>query len=121
MKIREELFDHPDWWQTRWPIEDLNETEEEFNARVKYLNSIEPNPSITAGDYFSETKLDFESIDEFRARKREFYLSFDSDVDEKSQDGYYRNEDNIKKDMLGSQLPFDRAWYKDFLNRNAAQ
>jgi hypothetical protein len=121
MKIREELFDHPDWWQTRWPIEDLNETQDEFSARVDYLTSIEPNPLVTAGNYFSDSQLEFESIDEFRARKRELYLSTDSDVDEKAQDGYYRNEENIKKDMLGSQLPFNKVWYKDFLNRTSAQ
>lgn len=118
MNIREELFDHPDWWQTKWPIEDLNETDEEFFARVKYLRSIEPNSSITNNEYYVEQQLDFESIDEYRARRREFFLSIDMDVDEKNQDGYYLDDENIKNDMLGSQINFNKEWYKNYIDKN---
>ncbi len=40
MKIREELFDHPDWWKSQ-KLRDLNETNDEFQARLDYLHSIE--------------------------------------------------------------------------------
>lgn len=116
--IREEIFEHPDWWQTKFPISDLNETAEEFNNRVAYLNYIEPNPIAISEDYYSESQLDYENIDEYRARRRDFFLSIDMDVDEKAQDGYYLDDENIRKDMLGSQISFDKAWYKNYLDKN---
>ena len=121
MKIREELFDHHDWWQAKFPIKDLDETPEEFEARVAYLKCIEPNPRAVEEGFFESKKFDYETIDEFRARIREFYLSIDMGVDEKGQDDYYRDEENIKKDMLGSQLSFNKEWYEDYLNRTSAQ
>ena len=121
MKIREELFNHPDWWKSK-KLMDLNETSEEFQARMEYLRSIDPNPKAiaetTIGD---EEKLDFESIDEYRARLRNDYLLVDMDVNEKHQDGFYLEDENIKNDMLGSQLPFDKVWYQNYLNKNSAQ
>lgn len=121
MKIREELFEHPDWWKSQ-KLKDLNETNDEFIARMEYLQSIEPNSKAieetTIGD---DIRMDYETIDEFRARIRNFYLLVDMDCDEKIQDGYYEEEENIKKDMLGSQLPFDREWYQEYLNKNSAQ
>ena len=117
MEIREELFDHPDWWKSH-QIFDLNETVEEFHIRLKYLRSIEPNPKAleetAIGD---EIRMDYETIDEFRARVRGFYLSIDLGVNEKYQDDYYSEDENIKKDMLGSELPFDKNWYGNYLNR----
>ena len=117
MEIREELFDHPDWWKSH-QIFDLNETAEEFHIRLNYLRSIEPNPKAleetAMGD---EIRMDYETIDEFRARVRGFYLSIDLGVNEKYQDDYYSEDENIKKDMLGSELPFDKNWYGNYLNK----
>ena len=121
MNIREELFDHHNWWKSEL-LTDLNETLEEFRARMDYLYSITPNPKAIAETTIGDTeKLEYESIDEYRARIRNDYLLIDMDVDEKFQDGYYEDEENIKKDMLGSQLPFDKNWYLDYLNRNSKQ
>jgi hypothetical protein len=121
MKIRKELFEHPDWWKLR-RIFDLNETLEELHIRVNYLRSIEPNSKAmeetSIGD---EIKLDYETIDEFRARVRDFYLSIDMGVNEKIQDGYYLNEENIKKDMLKGFIPFDKEWYQEYLDRTNRQ
>lgn len=121
MKIREELFDHPDWWKSQ-KLTDLNETNDEFHERIDYLHSIVPNPKAiaetTIGD---DEKLDYESIDEYRARIRNDFLLVDMDCDEKIQDGYYEQDENFKNDMLGCQLPFDKKWYLDYLNRNSSQ
>lgn len=121
MKMREEIFDHPDWWQTNFPISDLNETNEEFNTRIAYLRYIEPNPKAVDEGFFETTKFEYETIDEYRARLRKYYLSIDMNVDEKCQDGYYLDEENIKNDMLGSQLPFDKAWYQKYIDRTSKQ
>lgn len=98
MKIREELFDHPDWWKTNYRINDLNETNEEFHNRIDYLRTIEPNPiaisETTIGD---EEKLSYESVDEFRARLRNDYLLVDMGCNEEIQDGFYLYDENIKK------------------------
>lgn len=121
MKIREELLGHPDWWKSEM-LTDLNETIDEFQTRLDYLHSIQPNPKAiaetTIGD---DEKLDYESIDEYRARIRNDYLLTDMDVDEKAQDGYYFDEENIKKDMLKGLIPFDKEWYGKYLNRNSSQ
>lgn len=121
MKIREELFDHPDWWKSII-LSDLNETIEEFHNRLEYLRSIEPNPiavsETTIGD---DEKLDYESLDEYRARIRNDYMLVDMDCDEKAQDGYYFEDENIKNDMLGSQLPFDKIWYKYYIDKTGSQ
>lgn len=121
MKIREELFEHPDWQKTNIAISDLNETDKEFKNRVAYLNYIEPNPNAIKENFYEREKFDYETTDEYRARRRAFYLSIDMDVDEKCQDGYYIDEENIKKDMLGSQLAFDKNWYQNYLNRTSKQ
>lgn len=42
-------------------------------------------------------------------------------VDEKAQDGYYLDEENIKNDMLGAQISFNKEWYKDYLNKTSSQ
>lgn len=121
MKIREELLVHPEWWKSQRLI-DLNKTSDEFHARMEYLRSIEPNPNTiaetTIGD---DERLDYESIDEYRARMRNDYLLVDMDCDEKVQDGYYEQDENIKNDILGYQLPFDKKWYLDYLNKNSSQ
>lgn len=121
MKIRNEIFNHSDWWQTKFPIVDLNETPEEFKNRVAYLKYIEPNTKAMQDAYYEKDKLDYETIDEYRARRRQFFLSIDLGVDEKAQDGYYLDEENIKNDMLGSQISFDKNWYKDYLNKTSSQ
>ncbi len=121
MKVREEIFNHPDWWQTNFPITDLNETIEEFEIRVAYLRYIEPNPSAIEQGYYEREKLEYETIDEYRARIREYYLSIDMDVNEKFQDGYYLDDENIKNDMLGAELPFDKKWYQNYLNKISKQ
>lgn len=121
MGIREEILDHPDWWQTRFPIKDLNETIEEFKNRVAYLNYIEPNSKAFIENYFDEDQLDYENIDEYRARRRHYFLSIDMDVDEKVQDGYYLEDENIKNDMLGAQISFNKEWYNGYLNKTSSQ
>lgn len=116
MKIREEIFEHPDWWKTNFPIYELNETEEEFQLRIDYLNYIEPNENtIKKGGFYSESQLEDETIDEYRARIIMFYKSIDMGVNEKYQDDYYQNEENIKKDMLKGELDFNRQWYENYL------
>jgi hypothetical protein len=121
MKIREELFSHPDWWKTRQLI-DLNETKEEFQHRLEYLRYIEPNPSaVKETGIGDEEQLDYETIDEYRARLRNDYMLVDMDVNEKFQDGYYIDEENVKKDMLGSELPFNKEWYQNYLDRTSSQ
>ena len=121
MKIREELFDHPDWWKKR-KLVDLNETNEEFQLRLNYLNYIEPNPSaLKEKGIGDEEKLDYETIDEYRARMRNDYMLVDMDCNEKFQDGYYIDEENVKKDMLGSELPFNKEWYLNYLNKTESQ
>lgn len=121
MKLREELFSHPDWWKSII-LYDLNETMEEFHSRLDYLRSIEPNPKAVAETTIGEDeKLDYETIDEYRARIRNDYLLVDMDVNEKYQDGFYLEDHNIKNDILGSQLPFDKVWYQDYLNKTSAQ
>lgn len=118
MKIREELFDLPDWWQTKFAITDLNESKEEFENRIKYLKSIEPNPQAVEEGFFEEEQFDHETIDEYRARIRQFNLSIDLGINEKHQDGYYLDDENIKKDMLVSELPFNKEWYNNYLNKS---
>lgn len=118
MKIREELFDHPDWWQTKFAITDLNETNEEFEFRVKYLILIETNLQAVEEGFFEEEQFDYETIDEYRARIRQFNLSIDLGVNEKHQDGYYLVDESIKKDMLGSELPFNKDWYSNYLKKS---
>jgi len=121
MKIREELLNHPNWWKSQ-KITDLNETVDEFHERMDYLGSIEPNPKAIAETTIGhDKKLDYESIDEYRARIRNDYLLVDMDTDEKYQDGYYEESENVRKDMLGSQLPFDKKWYIDYLKKNSSQ
>ncbi|MES2568119.1 MAG: hypothetical protein V4565_14685 [Bacteroidota bacterium] len=121
MEIREELFSHPDWWKTR-QLMDLNETREEFHNRVNYLRWIEPNPlAIKETGIGDDEKLDYETIDEYRARIRNDYMLVDTDCNEKSQDGYYMDEENVKKDMLGAELPFNKEWYLNYLNKTESQ
>lgn len=120
MKIREEIFEHPNWWQTNSPIRDLNETSEEFRARVAYLRYIEPNPRAVEEGFFEETQFDYETLDEYRARIREYYMSIDLGADEKCQDGYYLDPENVKKDMLGGELEFDTDWYTNHVNSTQA-
>lgn len=80
MKIREEIFNHPDWWKSQ-KLRDLSETNDEFHARFDYLQSIEPNPKAVAETTIGDDeKLDFESIDEYRARIRNDYLLVDMDL-----------------------------------------
>lgn len=118
MKIRDEIFEHPDWWNTNFPIDELNETEEEFNLRVAYLNHIEPNSyAMSSGDFYAQYQLDYETLDEYRARMIEYYRFIDMGVDEKFQDGYYRDERNIKKDMLQGKLDFNKEWYENYLKK----
>lgn len=122
MKIREELFDHPDWWKTSHPIKNLNETIEEFGLRRNYLRSIEPNSkALEETSFGDEIKLDYETVDEFRARVRGFYLSIDMGVNEKIQDGYYLDEENIKNDMLKGFISFDKEWFENYLNKTSTQ
>ena len=118
MKIREEIFNHRNWWQTKFAISDLNETKDEFMARVAYLNYIEPNQRAMHENYYENEQLDYETIDEYRARIIHYYKSIDMGVNEKVQDDYYRDEENIKKDMLGAELQFDKDWYANYLKKN---
>lgn len=73
MKIRDEIFNHPDWWQTKFPITDFNETHEEFKNRVAYLNYIEPNTKAMQDAYYEEAKLDYETIDEYHYEDDTFF------------------------------------------------
>lgn len=107
MKIRDEIFAHSDWWQTNFPINELNETDEEFDTRVAYLRYIEPNPMAVREGFFDSNKFEYETIDEYRARLREYYLSIDLGVNEKVQDGYYLDIENINKEILTGLLYYN--------------
>lgn len=77
---------------------------------------------ISHRDFWDRNKkiLD-ETEDEFQERINHINQLCDYDVDEKCQDGYYLDEENIKKDMLKGFIPFDREWYEDYLKRTSAQ